>query len=725
MNRLASCACVAALLIAFCARASAQDATADPPAHISVVDGTASLERDGRPEPAPTSMPLLAGDRLRTENGRVEVMFADGATLHLDTSSTVDFQSDDVIRLLDGRVRLTIPGPQRAVSYRIDAPGGWIQIQEPGEYRVAVTRADRASRGDRGDEVELVVLRGSADLLNEDGQTTLRAGERAFARAGAAPSYAYVYNSAAWDAFDRWSDGRRAERAGVSTQYLPETVRSYSSTFDRYGSWQYDTSYGYVWYPTVRVGWRPYFYGRWASFPSFGWTWIGTDAWAWPTHHYGRWGFSAGAWFWIPGRTWGPAWVSWGYAPGYVSWCPLGWDNRPVLQFARAGYYGRYDPWNAWTVVPHQRFGFGYVNATFIGGSRIDVRTRNAFVVRQGAPDVRGSAVPRSAAPIYAAGTRRGSAAGYAGNNGRVVGQGSGDSRARASVGGAPGASRPNAADDAAAVFRSRRSSSASGGAGYPAPARAPRESADVIDRMGASRERGTASRPADSADVPVHRGAVPRQPGQSPDSRQSNGAAGSRPSDGGAGSRQPDSAQPRRTDDSRRLDVPGYRRAPAAPQTAPGSAAPAQRTWSVPERQSPSRRYEDNGRIERGPAVDRGGRVAPERQIPEGRVYDGYRGVPRQAPGMSQPPAYRSYGGVIEHRGTPPPAAAPAREPGPPPSAGPSRGEARSREEAPSRNAAPSRGEAPSRGQASERARPSGQGQSDRGGAVRRRGGG
>ncbi len=50
-------------------------------------------------------MPVLAGDRVRTRAGRVEVLFADGSTLHLDGNTLVDFQSDDVIRLLDGRVR--------------------------------------------------------------------------------------------------------------------------------------------------------------------------------------------------------------------------------------------------------------------------------------------------------------------------------------------------------------------------------------------------------------------------------------------------------------------------------------------------------------------------------------------------------------------------------------------------------------------------------------------
>ena len=157
----------------------------------------------------------------------------------------------------------------------------------------------------------------------------------------------------------------------------------------------------------ARVG-GPYYYGRWDTLRPWGWTWIGSDPWAWPTHHYGRWGFSAGAWFWIPGRTWGPAWVSWAYAPGYVSWCPLGWNNRAVFGFSNFGGHGRYryDPWNAWTVVPHRGFGRGYVNVNVVNSTHIDVRTRSAFVVRDTSPDSRGYAVPRSSAPIRSVGVR-------------------------------------------------------------------------------------------------------------------------------------------------------------------------------------------------------------------------------------------------------------------------------------------------------------------------------
>jgi hypothetical protein len=399
-------ACAALCMVAVPAH-SAQEpsptapATIETPAHVSVVEGAVVLERDGEADAAPANMPLLAGDRLRTREGRAEILFSDGGTLHLDAHTTVDFQSDELVRLLEGRVRLSIPGPLRAVSYRVDAPAGWAQITQPGEYRISMTRTAR------GEELELAVLRGGAELATDGGRTPLRAGERAFATPQTAPSYAYVFNSASWDDFDRWSESLRDRRLGASTQYLPEEVRPYAASFSQYGTWRHDVSHGYVWYPSVATDWRPYYRGRWVTMRPYGWTWIGADPWAWPTHHYGRWGFSAGLWFWIPGRTWGPAWVSWAYATDYVAWCPLGWNNRPLIQVNLFTGYGR---WHPWTYVRRPHFGYGYVHHRAVRYHDIDARVRGSFAGRYTAPEFRGYAVPRATTPIRAAGARVGRA---------------------------------------------------------------------------------------------------------------------------------------------------------------------------------------------------------------------------------------------------------------------------------------------------------------------------
>src|SRR5260370_1813565 len=87
------------------------------PAHVAHVDGAVSLEREGRAENSPLNMPLLSGDRLRTGDGRVEVLFADGSTLHLDMRSRIDVQSDDLLRLTHDRLPFNIPRPPPRPPY--------------------------------------------------------------------------------------------------------------------------------------------------------------------------------------------------------------------------------------------------------------------------------------------------------------------------------------------------------------------------------------------------------------------------------------------------------------------------------------------------------------------------------------------------------------------------------------------------------------------------------
>src|SRR5947208_15240673 len=91
-----------------------------------------------------------------------------------------------------------------------------------------------------------------------------------------------------------------------------------------YGHWEWVPDYGRVWVPAVAPGWRPYVYGRW-MLTEWGWTWVSDDPWAWAAYHYGTWGFTTGVgWFWLPGRVWAPAWVTWRWGFGYCAWAPIG-----------------------------------------------------------------------------------------------------------------------------------------------------------------------------------------------------------------------------------------------------------------------------------------------------------------------------------------------------------------------------------------------------------------
>jgi hypothetical protein len=347
-----------ALLLTVIASAPAAAQAQEPPAgaapaHIAHVDGAITLEREGLVETATVNAPVVVGDRLRTAAGRVEVLFPDGTALDLDEYSSVDVLSPTLVRLAFGRANVFAGtgDPASAVRYQIDTPAASTHIDSPGEFRVAIVSGHDAA------ETELAVVRGVAGLATQRGSVAVRAGERSIALENGAPSFPQPFNSARLDGFDRWSAERRTDRAAASSSapYLPRDLQIYARTLDQYGSWQYAAPYGYVWYPSVSAGWRPYYYGFWSPTRSYGWTWVGTDVWSWPTHHYGRWGYTGGSWFWIPGRTWSPAWVSWAAAPGYVSWCPLGSDGRAVFALS----IGRGDPWVGWVVVPRTSFGRG------------------------------------------------------------------------------------------------------------------------------------------------------------------------------------------------------------------------------------------------------------------------------------------------------------------------------------------------------------------------------
>jgi hypothetical protein len=271
-------------------------------------------------------------------------------------------------------------------------------------------------------------------------------------------------------------------------------------------------------------------------------------------------------------------------------------------------------------VIPRQRFGTGFVSINVVAGARIDARTRSAFVVRQAAPQIRGYAVPRTAVPIYAAGTRARAA--------RSDGRTAGVETYRGSV----------RSMDETAAFRSRRPGATTRvGPGYPAPARTPREG-------GAA----GAARSADTAGIPVYRGsAIPRER-----------SAGS-----------PVSTPPAR------LEVPGYRRAPApaGPNAAPDRATrPAPRTFSVPDRTAVPRR---SGGASPYPAPYQAapaGPAAPGRSVrpaPARPAGDLYQATPRtygrERPAPAPPPS-PGYGGENRPFATPR-AAQPFRSAGPP----------------------------------------------------------
>jgi hypothetical protein len=382
------------------------------PLYVAAVEGSVDLTRNGERDALTENAVLVPGDRLHADRGRLEVRDDAGHEIYVDEASIVDVLSETAIRLMAGSLRIAATANARD-GFRIDAPNATVTLVAPGEYRL------RVAAGLRTDETELHVREGHAELATDRGTVEVSRGQVSVARGTSAPDPPVMARDTR-DDLDAWADTRAgAYGPSASSASLPPQIASYGAVLDQHGTWAEEPQYGAVWYPSVTADWRPYAYGTWDHAGYYGSVWVGLDPWAWPTHHYGRWGWN-GAWYWVPGTVWGPAWVTWGVSAGYVGWCPLGWNNLPVFGFSVGyfgggyGSYGHYDRGyygHGWTVVPHDRFRPGVpVWRHSVDHRGWSAHERSAFVTQRVPPAYRDGAGRGG----YPTGGRGGSGAHYA-----------------------------------------------------------------------------------------------------------------------------------------------------------------------------------------------------------------------------------------------------------------------------------------------------------------------
>ena len=367
-------------------------------ARLNYVKGDVFIQRpeDMGYEEGTVNLPIVAGDKLGTRDGRAEIHFGGKNFLRIDKDTQVDFvqlpqRGDDtvILHLLSGTVYLRINSLNLEKEYEFHSPDGSFYILEQGLYRFEVLD---------NRETALYVIEGSVEAAGEGGFEIVRAGERLIAANGLftlGPEFVYAANE---DAFSEWNRGRDAFHSRyVKTRYLPVEMYEYESELDYYGRWVYERPYGYVWIPDVyHYSWRPYYHGRWVWYPVCGWTWCSYEPWGWCVSHYGRWHWSIGlGWYWIPTRTWGPAWVHWYHGVDYIGWSPLSYYNRPVVIVNNQFYgrhYDRYYPAHsrAFTVIRKDQLSARHVSRAALSQSSISRLGKISLSSRQ--PNVRPSA---------------------------------------------------------------------------------------------------------------------------------------------------------------------------------------------------------------------------------------------------------------------------------------------------------------------------------------------
>jgi hypothetical protein len=242
--------------------------------------------------------PLVALDHILTGSGsRAEVEFDNSNMIRLGPASEVrlgDLKDNDYfLQVAEGTTTFRMMRDTGA-RIEISTPTVSVRPTEQGTYRVTV-RPDGTT--------EITVRSGQAEIFTPRGSEILRSGKTMVARGSASDPEYMISSAIPRDDWDKWNETRDKdmERAySQNSQYVSPSVAG-AGSLNGYGQWIYDQPYGYVWVPTVSVGWAPYRVGRWSYVNYYGWTWISGDPWGWAPYHYGRWYSSPYGWAWYPG----------------------------------------------------------------------------------------------------------------------------------------------------------------------------------------------------------------------------------------------------------------------------------------------------------------------------------------------------------------------------------------------------------------------------------------
>ena len=209
------------LMLGVSVGAAAAYAQTEPLGMVTGTEGDASIVRGTRRLVAVVDQPVFEGDRAITGRGRLEIQLDRGAAKHLDLDhdTVIDLLGSQLVRCQRGRLRVTADPGGSLAQTRVDTPDGQVALERAGEYLIAIEPAG----------LRVSVVRGHATVTTGAGIVALGAGQQVVAGAGSALE-ATAYNTAAWDAFDRWVERRHESRRG---RYASRRLRTRLSVVSR------------------------------------------------------------------------------------------------------------------------------------------------------------------------------------------------------------------------------------------------------------------------------------------------------------------------------------------------------------------------------------------------------------------------------------------------------------------------------------------------------------
>jgi hypothetical protein len=273
---------------------------------LSQVRGEVQLDRTGQKfEAAFTNLPIVAGERLRTQLGVAEVEFEDNSSLRIITDSQVDFpqlgRSDSgatttTVRLVRGSMYVSLASNKTPADFTVRVGGETLMLAPSSHFRVDLT----------GTTAKLTVFQGEVTAVSDSGSLTVGKHKAATfdLTAGAAPTLARMDEPAPFDAWDKNAVDYHKSLAVVAS-YANSPYSYGVNDLAYYGSFSEVGGCGTMWRPYLAgASFDPYASGIWTWYPSSGYSWVSPYPWGWTPYHSGSWNYCGGGWGWQPQGGW-------------------------------------------------------------------------------------------------------------------------------------------------------------------------------------------------------------------------------------------------------------------------------------------------------------------------------------------------------------------------------------------------------------------------------------
>ncbi len=271
---------------------------------LSEVQGKLSLDRKtglGFEQTMP-NMPIVEGEKLKTEDGYAEVEFEDNSTLRLAPQSQVDFE---LLALRNSGAKASLMDVKHGTVYvTTESTKGNEFLLRAGEMKITVTPSTHLRMQVGDNKTVLSVMNGSVEVLRDGETKTVGKKETMTIEA----DQATMTNKVAGEPFDAWDKESNDYHARYAmANAVAGGGNAYGlSDLNYYGNFINAGAYGQIWQPYLTgAGWSPYGNGLWAFYPGAGYSWVSPYPWGWLPYHSGAWSFYPGyGWGWQPGGTW-------------------------------------------------------------------------------------------------------------------------------------------------------------------------------------------------------------------------------------------------------------------------------------------------------------------------------------------------------------------------------------------------------------------------------------